>query len=64
MKSNLIGKKVRGTNAYGEAVGKLGTVISAEPRYADRYGNYPIVVEYENGEKRQTMSFWVKVVEE
>lgn len=64
MKSNLVGKKVRGTNAYGQAVGKLGKVISADVSQADKYGNYPIVVEYENGTKKNTMSFWVKVVNE
>ena len=63
MKSNLIGKKVRGTNAYGEPVGKLGTVIAAF-NDTDRYGNYTITVEYANGEKKNTKSFWVKVVEE
>ena len=60
----MIGKHVRGTNAYGEAVGKLGTVIAEYPHNGDKYGNYPIVVEYENGDVRNTMSFWVKVVEE
>lgn len=62
--NSLLGKMVRGTNALGKAVGEVGTVVSAEPRYADRYGNYPIVVEYENGKRKQSMSFWVSVIEE
>jgi hypothetical protein len=62
MKSNLIGKRVRGINAHGQAVGEIGTVIAVFPNSADRYGNYPITVEYENGDKENTKIFWVIVV--
>lgn len=63
MKDSLIGKKVRGTNAYGEAVGELGTVIAEYPHRRDGHGNYLITVEYANGRIHNTKSFWVKVVE-
>ena len=61
MKSNLLGKKVRGTNVYGKSVGEVGTVVEVFPEYADRFGNYPIIIEYADGKKRNTESFWVNV---
>jgi hypothetical protein len=64
MKSNLLGKKVRGTNAYGKPVGEIGTVVAVFPHDADRYGNYVITVEYADGRRKNTRSFWVRAVDE
>ena len=61
MKNNLLGKKVRGTNAYGKSVGEVGIVVETFPKEADRFGNYPIVVEYADGRRIDTKSFWVNV---
>ena len=62
--NSLIGKKVRGLNSYGEAVGKLATIIDENQRDADRYGNYSITIEYEDGTTRKSRIFWYKIVEE
>lgn len=64
MKNNntLLGKRVRGTNAYGEPVGEPCTVIAVYPADGDRYGNYPIVVQRADGSQKTTRSFWVKIV--
>jgi hypothetical protein len=64
IKDTILGKKVCGTNAYGQPVGRTGTVIAVYPRECDKYGNYPITVKYPDNELRNTMSFWVKVVQE
>lgn len=61
---SLVGKRVRGTNAYGDAVGALGTVISEDPRTKDRYGNYAIEIQYDDGRVEKSRSFWVKVVDD
>ena len=61
---SLVGKRVRGTNAYGDAVGALGTVISEDPRNKDRYGNYAIEIQCDDGRVEKSRSFWVKVVDD
>lgn len=62
MNNNLIGKKIRGTNACGKPVGKLGTII-ATFNDEDRYGNYTIKVKYDDGEISNTKIFWVKIID-
>lgn len=62
MTESLVGKRVRGTNSYGQSVGKIGTVIDAYPNLRDHYGNYPIIVRYADGSTNDTMSFWVNIV--
>lgn len=38
---------------------KFGTVVAAEPNWKDHSGNYPIEVQWDNGTRTQTRSFWV-----
>lgn len=60
----LVGRKVKGLNSYGEAVGPVGTVVTEYPNSADRYGNYPIDIQYEDGRIQKSRSFWVKLVDD
>ena len=61
-KDYLLGKQVCGLNKYGHIVGEVGIVTETFPAYADSYGNYPLVVQYANGKKKDAMSFWVRKV--
>lgn len=61
---SLLGKRVQETNSYGRPVGKIGKVVSEDPKSKDHYGNYDIEVEYEDGSKQKTRAFFVQPIEE
>lgn len=56
-----IGRRV--TTGKGEHQ-KFGTVVAAEPNRKDHYGNYPIEVQWDDGTRKKTMSFWVDWIKE
>lgn len=60
--ATLVGRKVRGRNSYGDAVGPVGTVVKEYPSGKDRYGNTPIDIQYEDGKIKKSKSFWVSFV--
>ena len=62
--SSLLGKRVQGTNSYGKPVGKIGKVVSEDPKSKDHYGNYDIEVEYEDGSRQKTRAFFVQAIDE
>ena len=57
----IIGRRVSAGKGEHQ---KFGTVVAAEPNRKDHYGNYPIEVQWDNGNRTQTMSFWVDWLKE
>lgn len=60
MKSN-VGRRVAAGKGEHQ---KFGTVVAEEPNCKNHYGNYPIIVLWDNGVQTQTMSFWVDWIKE
>jgi hypothetical protein len=63
---SLIGRKVLGTDLSNDpyGYGKVGTVVSENPESKDRFGDYDIEIEYENGFRNKSRYFWVTPVHE
>lgn len=59
--NKIVGRRVSAGKGEHQ---KFGTVVAAEPNRKDRYGNYPIEVQWDNGTRTQTMSFWVDWMKE